>query len=36
MPHGTVTTAASTCTVVFEPDPEAGGYAVTCPALRAS
>jgi predicted RNase H-like HicB family nuclease len=29
----TLTTTEYAYTVVFEPDPEAGGYVVTCPAL---
>jgi predicted RNase H-like HicB family nuclease len=33
MPRETLTTTESTYTVVFEPDPEAGGYVVTYPAL---
>jgi antitoxin HicB len=33
MPRETVTTTEYAYTVVFEPDPEAGGYVVTCPAL---
>ncbi|HET6467450.1 MAG TPA: type II toxin-antitoxin system HicB family antitoxin [Geminicoccaceae bacterium] len=33
MPRETVTTTEYAYTVLFEPDPEAGGYVVTCPAL---
>jgi antitoxin HicB len=33
MPQETVTTTEHAYPVLFEPDPEAGGYVVTCPAL---